>query len=81
MVAAYNLSFSKITRNWSTKPIKENKDRTMFKDIAKQVLDAVENNMRFERVPKPDLPANIASVPRPNKDDVIKYQRSRFSIT
>ena len=77
----YNLSFSKITRNWSAKPIKENKDRTVFKDIAKQVLDAVENNVRFERVPKPDLPANIASVPRPNKDEVIKYQRSRFSIT
>ena len=49
----YNLSFSKITRNWSVKPIKENKDRTVFNDIAKQVLDAVENNVRFDSAPKP----------------------------
>lgn len=44
------------------------------------MLDAVENNVRFDRAPKPDLPANIASVARPNRDDVIKYQRSRFYI-
>ena len=36
----YNMSFSKITKNWSSKPIKEKKDQTYLHKMLKETIES-----------------------------------------
>ena len=49
----YNISYSKITKNWSAKPIKEQKDRKFFKDMVNRAKEIVANKIEL---PLPALP-------------------------
>ena len=60
----YNVCFSKITNSWSSKPIKGKKENSYLKN-----LEILEN---------PNLPKNIAAIPKPDKQEIINNQISRF---
>ena len=77
-VKRFNVTYSKATSNWSAKPIKEKKDRSVFKNLVLHIDEAVANG---QHLPKPMLlilPKTIASVEKPCKSTVIANQRSRF---
>ena len=74
----YNIQFSKITKSWSSKPIKKEKDRSYLHRMVKETVECVKKKERPEKLPVPDLPKNIASIPKPDKTVVIENQRSRF---
>ena len=76
----FNLSFSKVTGNWSVKPMKEKKDHSVFKDLVKRAVDVTVNDLNLTIPQLPDLPKYIASKEKPSKEDVILNQRSRFSL-
>ena len=73
-----NLSFSKATKNWSYKPIKGQKDRTYLHKMVNETVECAAKNKKLPKPKIPKLPANIASVERPNKLEVMKNQISRF---
>ena len=74
----YNINFSNITKNWSSKPIKEKKDQTYLHKMVKETIESAANDQRLENPILPSLPRNIASVPKPEKSKVIQNQLSRF---
>ena len=76
-----NLSFSKITKTWSTKPIKANKDKNKFARMIKRVVSIVESGEILPLPEIPILPKNIAPGDRPNKEEVSRNQKSRFDIS
>ena len=74
----YNVQFSKITKNWSAKPIKKGKDRIYLHKMVDETIECAKNKMIPEKPKIPNLPQSIASLPKPSKEDVIKNQKSRF---
>ena len=74
----FNATYLKATNNWSPKPIKENKDQSVFKDLVSRVDEAVANEEHLPKPMLPILPKTIASVEKPCKSTVIANQRSRF---
>ena len=74
----YNINFSKITKSWSSKPIKEKKDQSYLHKMVKETIESAANDQRLENPILPSLPRNIASVPKPEKSKVIQNQLSRF---
>ena len=74
----YNVQFSKISKSWSSKPIKKEKDKSYLHRMVKETLECVKNKERPEKPLVPDLPKNIASISKPDKTVVIENQRSRF---
>ena len=76
----YNVSFSKITKSWSAKPIKMKKDCTIFQDMVERAVDAVTQNHELPLPEVPNLPMNIAPVERPAKEEIINRQKSHFPI-
>ena len=68
----YNINFSKITKNWSLKPIKEKKDQTYLHNMVKETIESAANDQCLENPILPSLPKNIASVPKPEKSTVIQ---------
>ena len=45
-----------------------------------ETIECVRNKTIPEKPKVPELPKNIASVPKPSKKDVIKNQKSRFGL-
>ena len=74
----YNVQFSKVTKNWSSKPIKKQKDRSYLHQMVKETIECASKNERFERAVIPNLPKNIAPTPKPEKSVIIQNQISRF---
>jgi len=74
----YNVNFSKITKNWSSKPIKVQKDRSYLRQMVKETIDCVSKREVLLKHKLPKLPTNIAPIERPDKIEVIKNQVSRF---
>lgn len=74
----YKVQFSKITNTWSSKPVKNKKDRTYLKDMVKATVKFATEKKQPDKPTMPSLPVNIASTPKPSKNDVIKKQLSRF---
>jgi len=74
----YNVQFSKITKNWSSKPLKKEKDRSYLHQMVKETLECASKNEIFEKPVLPNLPKNIASIPKPEKSLIIQNQISRF---
>ena len=77
--ARYNTSFSKMTATWSAKPIKEKKSDGVFQKLIFRTEELVFKNLELPIPEIPTLPANIALTPKPNKEDIITTQISRFS--
>ena len=74
----YNVQFSKITKSWSSQPIKKEKDRNYLHRMVKETVECVKKRERPEKPIVPDLPKNITSIPKADKTVVIENQRPRF---
>ena len=74
----YNVSWSKITSNWASYPIKEKKNKNYLHEMVKDTINCVKRKERPEKPQVPNLPKNIAALPKPDKKTVIENQRSRF---
>ena len=77
----YNVQFSKITKNWSAKPVKKEKDIGYLHNMVKDTFESAGKSNLLEKPPIPHLPKNIAWTPKPKKKDVIENQVSRFGKT
>ena len=74
----YNMQFSKITKNWSSKPTKKEKYRSYLHRMVKETVEMCKEKKEHPEKPLvPDLPKNIASILKPDKT-VVENQRSRF---
>ena len=72
----YNACFSKITKTWSTKPIKDTKSLDVFSNLLDLTEKSVKEKKKLTEIELPDIPRNIAS----DKKDIVKNQKSRFAI-
>ena len=72
------ITFTRITQSWVSKPIKEPKDKSYIKNILEEVFYLRETSEKYPlpNIPKP--PKNIATEPKPDKEEVIRRSRSRF---
>ena len=73
-----NVISSKITNNWTAKPIKEEKDRTYLRNMVKETVELARSKKTLSAPSIPNLPKNIAHTPKPDKQEVIYNQKSRF---
>ena len=76
----FNVCFSKVTKSWAAKPIKEQKSMAMFFELVDQTIKAVIEKTTFEEKENIKISKNIAPIPKPDKKDVVRNQRSRFSV-
>ena len=74
----FNVTFFKVTKQWSVKPIKEKKDLGYLHRMAKETIKSAAKNEKFNDLVIPKLPKNIAGLPNPDKAFVIENQKSRF---
>ena len=74
----FNVTFSKVTKQWSAKPIKEKKDLGYLHRMVKETIKSAAKNENFDNLVIPKLLKNIAGVPKPDKAFVIENQKSRF---
>ena len=74
----YNINFSKITKNWSSKSVKEKKDQTYLHKMVNETIESAANDQRLENPILTSFPRIIASVPKPEKFTVIQNQLPRF---
>ena len=76
----YNVCFSKITKTWSAKPIKDMKSLNVLSNLVDLTEKSVIEKKKLTEIELPDIPRNIDSVEKPNKKDIAKNQKSRFVI-
>ena len=75
----YNVCFLKITNSWSSKqPIKGKKERSYLKNMVNETIKHASSYKSLPILKIPNLPKSIAAIPKPDKQDIIKYQISRF---
>ena len=76
----HNLDYLKITKPWSSKPIKVKKDKAHYFDMIDRAAVVMTYKIQPPLLKLPEnLPKNIAPTERPNKQIVIETQKSRFS--
>ena len=76
----YNLDYLKISKRWSSKPIKVKKDKRHYFEMIDRTVEVIKNKVQLPLPKLPEnLPKNIAPTERLNKKIVIKTQKSRFS--
>ena len=68
----YNVGFSKVTKTWSSKPIKAKKD------MAQETNECAASKTTFPILVIPSLPENIANVQKTNNEEINQDQISRF---
>ena len=66
----YNVTFSKVTKEWSAKPIKEEK----FVAMVKEAIESASKYEKFDNPFVPKLPEDIAKAPKPEKAPVTQNQ-------
>ena len=71
-------NFSKMTKSWEVKPIKQVKNREIFQSMVERTLEVFLSEEKLPVPAIPDLPENIASIEKPSKTDAITQRRSRF---
>ena len=73
-----NVGFSEIAKTWSSKPIKANKDNSYLKEMVQETVECAASKITFLIPMIPSLPENIANVQKPNNEEIIKNQISKF---
>ena len=58
----FNVTFSKVTKQWSAKPIKEKKDLGYLHQMVKETIESAAKNEKFDHLVIPKLSKNIAGV-------------------
>lgn len=75
----YSTVFTKRRKAWIVKKIYEKKDRNWVQALMLETVEARMGTGRdLEYVPNPGLAKNIATIPRPNKKDLIEEHISRY---
>ena len=76
----HKLVFPKQGNKWIVKKIKEKKDKKFLHTLVERVVECQQNkvNLSLPKIKKP--PKNIASILRPDKDETIRAQVSRFNV-
>ena len=74
----YNVCFSKVTKSWPSKLIKGQKEKSYLKSMLREMIEFACSKQSLEIPNIPNLPKNITSIPKPDKQDIIKNQTSRF---
>ena len=80
--ARYRKSFPKTHKRWVAKPVKEKKSYAFLSELQLKVLELCEDGMDAAQIKPLDIvevPSNIASVPAPDKQEIIQRHRSRFA--
>ena len=75
----YNTSFTKMTATWSANPIKGKKSDRVFQKLIFCTEELLFKNLELPIPEITTLPANIVLTPKPNKEDIVTTQISRFS--
>ena len=74
----YNYCFSKVTKTWVAKPVKEKKCLDVFTDLVDKTVAAVLEKREIEELQPLSIPPNIASKEKPSKEEILKGHRSKF---
>ena len=74
----YNVCFSKITNSWLSKPIKGKKNNLYLKNMVMETIKYASCKKSLEIPEIPNLQKNIAAIPKPDKQEIINNQISRF---
>ena len=80
--ARYRKCFPKMHKRWVVKPVLQTKNYAFLPELQLKVLEICEGGMEaagVEPMEEVELPRNIASVPAPDKRELIERHRSRFN--
>lgn len=69
---------SKVTKQWSAKPVPEKKDMSHLRQIINEVCEVRRSCKILPTPDLPQLPSNIAPTPMPSKEK-LRNLRSRFA--
>ena len=75
----FDTAISKITDHWSVEPIKVAKNREKFCNMVTCLVEVVKMGLHLERAILPVLPQNIASKPKPEKEEIISKLKTSFN--
>ena len=75
----YNAVFPKHKKDWVAKPIKEAKTYEYVPRMLHEVVKRREHGTTGGDMEVPNLPPNIASVPKPDKEKLIRLHATRFA--
>ena len=75
-----HVCFSKITKTWSAKPIKDATSLDVFSNSVHLTDKSVIEKKKLTEIELLDIPRNVASAEKPDKKDIAKNQKSRFEI-
>ena len=75
----FDTAFSNITNHWSAKPIKVAKNREKFHDMVTRSVEVAKMRLHLERAILQILTQNIAPKPKPEKEEIISKQKTRFN--
>ena len=79
----YNLVFPKGRKTWVVKPIRQKKDYSYVKEMMNTVVSVCTKAgipKDTGKIKQPELPHNIASKPKPDKEMAIACHKSRMSL-
>ena len=76
----FKQQYSKVTQSWVVKQIREPKDRVYIQHLMDEVRCIQNSNEKCELPKLGNIPKTIAQIEKPNKDEVIKNIRTRFSV-
>ena len=76
----YNVGFSKITKTWSSKSIKAKKDNSYLKEMVQETIECALPKTTLPIPVTPSLLENIANGQKPDKEEIIKNQITRFQL-
>ena len=74
----YRYVYPKGMKDWVVKPVFKKKSKQHVRDMMHWVLESRATGEDIEEVEVPDLPRNIAPVPRPPKEELLARHASRF---
>ena len=73
----FNIAFTKRRKAWIVKKIYEEKDTEWIKELLQETVSArLGSDVIQSR--KPEMSRNIASIPRPDKEELIQRHISRY---
>ena len=82
----HNVVFQKQSKQWVSRPVYKETTQRFRDDLMEQVIHRrLDPSVIFRdsssKVKVPCLAANIAPLPKPNKEDVMKAHKSRFTAS
>ena len=77
----FKLSFSKLTQNWVVKKISRKKSKKYIEELMEETIKMKFENRNYKLMPLPlNVPKHLASKAKPDKNECIKNQRTRFTL-